>query len=95
MTMGIEELMIELTQITAQLHLLEQCGKEIRQQLLVQMQDQNITDLDNGFIRVHLVKGFSKTYLDREKLNRLFPGAVTLCSRSSWVDDYLKVTSND
>ena len=95
MTMGIEELMKELTQITGQLHLLELYGKEVRQQLLMQMKDQNITDLDNGFIRVHLVKGFNKTYLDRDKLNRLFPGAVTLCSRSSWIDDFLKVTSND
>lgn len=93
--MGIEQLMNELEIITAQIAILEECNKGIRQELLKRMQEQQITDLDTDAIHVHLVKGFNRTSLDRDKLNRLFPGAVTLCSRTSWVNDFLKVTSND
>lgn len=93
--MGIDDLMEELTLITAQLALLEEDSKRIRKELLKQMQGQRITDLENDSIKVHLVKGFSRTSIDKDKLKKLFPGALEVCSRSSWVDDFVKVTSND
>ncbi len=85
------ELLDRLTEIRTQKAGIESEEKAVKAELQAAMKEQKIHELENACIRVRYIEGFNRVGIDREKLQKLYPGAAAACKKSVWVDPFLKV----
>jgi hypothetical protein len=88
----IEKLVQELYDVAIQKQQLAEQEQNIKEQLHKLMIQKNIDNLETVKIKIALVKGVTRKYIDRDKLKTLFPEASKTCIKEVDVGEFVKVT---
>ncbi len=87
----IETLMKELTSVSLEKQRIIDRETEIKTQLFQVMQEQKVTKLETSRIVVNYIQSFVKKTIDSELLRKKYPDIADKCTKSTPVDDFLRV----
>ncbi len=87
----IETLMKELTSVSLEKQKIIDRETEIKTQLFQAMKEQKVSKLETSRIAVNYIQSFVKKTIDSELLRKKYPDIAAKCTKSTPVDDFIRV----
>lgn len=87
----IETLMKELTSVSLEKQKILDRETEIKTQLFQVMKEQKVSKLETSRIVVNYIQSFVKKTIDSELLRKKYPDIAAKCTKSTPVDDFIRV----